>query len=69
MLLRRGRSIGNFPKAEMTLDELVQMMAGGAELEQLGHELKRDGGSAGEQQVARELSRETEALGITEATE
>ncbi|HVI35594.1 MAG TPA: ATP-binding cassette domain-containing protein, partial [Gaiellales bacterium] len=35
MLLRRGRSMGNFPKAEMTLDELVQMMAGGAELEQL----------------------------------
>jgi simple sugar transport system ATP-binding protein len=41
MLLRRGRSMGNFPKAEMTLDELVQMMAGGAELEQLSHELAR----------------------------
>jgi simple sugar transport system ATP-binding protein len=42
MLLRRGRSMGNFPKAEMTLDELVQMMAGGAELEQLSHELARE---------------------------
>jgi simple sugar transport system ATP-binding protein len=42
MLLRRGRSMGNFPKAEMTLDELVQMMAGGAELEALGHELARE---------------------------
>lgn len=42
MLLRRGRSMGNFPKAEMTLDELVQMMAGGAELEALSHELARD---------------------------
>jgi simple sugar transport system ATP-binding protein len=41
MLLRRGRSMGNFPKAEMTLDELVQMMAGGAELEALSHELAR----------------------------
>src|SRR5215217_8854456 len=41
MLLRRGRSMGNFPRAEMTLDELIQMMAGGAELEQLSHELAR----------------------------
>jgi simple sugar transport system ATP-binding protein len=42
MLLRRGRSMGNFPKAEMTLDELVRMMAGGAELEALSHELARE---------------------------
>ena len=41
MLLRRGRSMGNFPKAEMALDELVQMMAGGTELEALSHELAR----------------------------
>jgi simple sugar transport system ATP-binding protein len=42
MLLRRGRSMGNFSKAEMSLDELVQMMAGGAELEALSHELARE---------------------------
>ncbi len=41
MLLRRGRSMGNFPKADLSLDELVQMMAGGAELEALSHELAR----------------------------
>jgi simple sugar transport system ATP-binding protein len=41
MLLRRGRSLGDFPKAETTLDELVSMMAGGAELEALSHELSR----------------------------
>jgi simple sugar transport system ATP-binding protein len=41
MLLRRGRSLGDFPKAEMTLDELVRMMAGGAELDALSHELSR----------------------------
>jgi simple sugar transport system ATP-binding protein len=52
MLLRRGRSMGNFPKAEMTLDELVQMMAGGAELEQLSHELARQ---MPDSDVAREL--------------
>jgi len=41
MLLRRGRSMGDFPKGEMTLDELVAMMAGGSELEALSHELAR----------------------------
>jgi len=41
MLLRRGRSMGTFPKAEMPLEELIQMMAGGSELEQLSHELAR----------------------------
>ncbi|MCW2756652.1 MAG: sugar transporter ATP-binding protein [Nocardioidaceae bacterium] len=41
MLLRRGRSMGDFAKGELTLDELVQMMAGGTELEQLSHELSR----------------------------
>jgi simple sugar transport system ATP-binding protein len=42
MLLRRGRSMGNFPKAELPLDELVRMMAGGGELEALSHELARE---------------------------
>jgi simple sugar transport system ATP-binding protein len=49
MLLRRGRSIGTFPKAEITLDELTRLMAGGSELEALGHELARqlpDSGAA-----------------------
>jgi simple sugar transport system ATP-binding protein len=41
MLLRRGRSMGNFPKAEMPLEELIQMMAGGTELQALSHELAR----------------------------
>ncbi|WP_262851877.1 ATP-binding cassette domain-containing protein [Mumia quercus] len=45
VLLRRGRSMGDFPKSEMTLDELTAMMAGGEELEALGHELSRDLGA------------------------
>ena len=65
MLLRRGRSLGNFPKAELPLDELVQMMAGGAELEQLAHELTRDGATAGEKRVALALAEETSALGLS----
>jgi len=55
MLLRRGKSIGNFPKGEMTLDELVQMMAGGAELEALSHELAR---TLPDSEVARALEEE-----------
>ncbi|MFY0409537.1 ATP-binding cassette domain-containing protein [Solicola sp. PLA-1-18] len=42
MLLRRGKSMGDFPKSEITLDELTAMMAGGAELEALSHELSRE---------------------------
>lgn len=45
MLLRRGKSMGDFPKDEMTLEELTSMMAGGAELETLAHELEKAMGS------------------------
>ena len=38
-LLNRGRSYGTFNKAELSREELVQMMAGGRELEELSHEL------------------------------
>jgi simple sugar transport system ATP-binding protein len=59
MLLRRGRSMGDFPKGEMTLDELVSMMAGGSELEALSHELSRTMGedSSVAQQMAAEVHR------------
>ena len=40
MILRRGKSIGCFPKAEITLEELTGMMAGGTELESIAHELE-----------------------------
>ena len=40
MILNRGRSMGNFAKSELARDELVRMMAGGAELDQLTHELE-----------------------------
>jgi simple sugar transport system ATP-binding protein len=41
MLLRRGRSLGDFTKANMSLDQLVTMMAGGEELQALSSELQR----------------------------
>lgn len=40
LILNRGKSMGNFAKNEVTQQELTQLMAGGAELEQLQHELE-----------------------------
>ena len=59
MILRRGRSIGDWPKSELALDELVKMMAGGAELESLTHELER---SMPDSDVAKEMKAEVESL-------
>jgi simple sugar transport system ATP-binding protein len=39
-LLNRGRSYGTFAKAEISREDVVRMMAGGEELEELGHELE-----------------------------
>jgi simple sugar transport system ATP-binding protein len=39
LILNRGKSMGNFAKSEVSQQELTQLMAGGAELEQLQHEL------------------------------
>ncbi len=41
MILNRGHSLGNFAKDEIDRDSLVKMMAGGAELDALTHELER----------------------------
>jgi simple sugar transport system ATP-binding protein len=39
-LLNRGRSYGTFRKDQVSREEVVRMMAGGEELEELGHELE-----------------------------
>jgi simple sugar transport system ATP-binding protein len=54
-ILNRGRSYGTFNKAELSRDELVQMMAGGKELEELGHELEEFAQVEGESEEARAL--------------
>jgi simple sugar transport system ATP-binding protein len=41
VVLNRGRGTGDFAKAEIAREDLVRQMAGGAELEELGHELER----------------------------
>jgi simple sugar transport system ATP-binding protein len=43
LLLKRGKSLGDFDKSDISLTELTGMMAGGAELEQLAHELEQEG--------------------------
>ena len=40
LILNRGQSMGSFAKEEISIDELTQLMAGGAELEALEHELQ-----------------------------
>jgi simple sugar transport system ATP-binding protein len=42
LLLKRGRSLGDFAKGEVTREEITRLMAGGAELDELAHELERD---------------------------
>jgi simple sugar transport system ATP-binding protein len=63
LLLNRGRSIGYYQKDQVTREELTGLMAGGAELEQLSHELESAGGAAAE--AAHELEAEVSELGIT----
>jgi simple sugar transport system ATP-binding protein len=41
LLLGRGRSLGDFAKGEISREEITRLMAGGAELDQLTHELER----------------------------
>ena len=43
VILNRGHSMGNFAKEELSQTELTQMMAGGAELDALQHELSSVG--------------------------
>ena len=62
LLLNRGRSIGYYQKSQVTRDELTGLMAGGAELEALSHELEGAGGAMAE--AAHELGAEVSELGI-----
>jgi simple sugar transport system ATP-binding protein len=64
LLLKRGRSLGDFTKSEISLAELTRMMAGGAELEALSHELAGDEDNAGSE-VAAELSQDIRSLGLS----
>src|SRR5205085_5863188 len=62
LLLKRGRVLGYYRKNDVTRDELTGLMAGGAELEELSHELEATGGAAAE--AAHVLEKEAQELGI-----
>jgi simple sugar transport system ATP-binding protein len=56
VLLKRGRLMGTFPKSDTTVDGLSDMMAGGAELQELSDELRELTTDAQVAEVARELA-------------
>ena len=51
-LLKRGRTLGTFTKAEISREEMIQMMSGSDELENLEHELRE----FSEDAIAKELA-------------
>jgi simple sugar transport system ATP-binding protein len=64
LLLKRGKSLGDYAKADISLQELTRLMAGGAELEQLAHELERGGTEDGQTaSLGKELLEDTKSLG------
>ncbi|MFE7632331.1 ATP-binding cassette domain-containing protein, partial [Kocuria sp. NPDC057446] len=50
LLLKRGKSIGYYEKKDILLGDLTAQMAGGAELEELTHELEQLGGHTSQMQ-------------------
>jgi simple sugar transport system ATP-binding protein len=60
VILRRGTVLGDYTKDEVPLEQLVQLMAGGADLEVLSHELEQAAGSDPDlEAAARELRQDT----------
>jgi simple sugar transport system ATP-binding protein len=60
VLLKRGRMMGSYLKSETSLEQLTSMMAGGAELEQLSHELEGIATDPQLAEVAKELAAEVQ---------
>lgn len=68
LLLKRGQSIGYHEKADISLEELTGLMAGGAELEQLVHELRQVGTSTDTVRSIRDEIEGDEAAGVGRVT-
>lgn len=68
LLLKRGQSIGYHEKSDISLEELTGLMAGGAELEQLVHELRQVGTSTDAVRTIRDEIQEDEAAGVGRVT-
>jgi simple sugar transport system ATP-binding protein len=46
VILNRGKLLGSWKKGEISRDELVKLMSGGAELDALSHEIERELGTS-----------------------
>jgi simple sugar transport system ATP-binding protein len=64
VLLKRGRMMGSYLKAETSLDKLTAMMAGGEELEQLSHELQGIATDPALAEVAKEMAVEVQKTSV-----
>jgi simple sugar transport system ATP-binding protein len=64
LILNRGRSMGDFRKGEVNRDELIRLMAGGAELEALTRELEKAG--RGDESIAAIAEEFKEEVGTLE---
>jgi simple sugar transport system ATP-binding protein len=60
-ILKRGKTIGTFTKAELPRDEMIRLMSGGDELERLEHELRE---FADTQALADAIQEEEESLSV-----
>jgi simple sugar transport system ATP-binding protein len=58
VLLKRGQMMGSYLKSQTSLEQLTALMAGGAELEQLSHELQGLAADPDLAEVAKELAAE-----------
>jgi simple sugar transport system ATP-binding protein len=63
VILRRGQVYGDFTKEEIPLEQLIQMMAGGADLEALQHELEMAIAQGSEPETAEDLGKVAEEFG------
>jgi len=67
VILRRGEVLGDYQKKDVPLEQLVQMMAGGADLETLQHELEKAAAQTGDDELAEAATafgEETDQLGL-----
>ncbi|MBV9365475.1 MAG: sugar ABC transporter ATP-binding protein [Solirubrobacterales bacterium] len=62
VLLKRGRMLGSYAKSDTSIAKLTSLMAGGAELEELSHELQR-AVDPSVKEVAKELAAEVKTPG------
>jgi simple sugar transport system ATP-binding protein len=60
VLLKRGKMLGSYAKAETSLEQLTSLMAGGAELEALSHELQSISGESEVAELAKEVAAEVQ---------